>query len=125
MRVLKKAVMALSIGLSLLAVAGCGAIPGNPQGYAGITKATVDFEDGKLVRAIIWDGKEKQDVALDVDLNAGTAHYSASGSQAFQGQALRAQVESAVAEKLADAAPEVVASVVDAVMEAVSGGAAQ
>lgn len=112
------------LGLMVVLTVGCaGAFPGNPQGYAGITKATVEFEDGKLVSAVIWDGKEKQDVALDIDLNAGTASYSASGSQAFQAHALRAQVEGAVAEKLADAAPEVVASVVDAVVKAVSGGA--
>ncbi len=102
-------VAALALGLAACA----GAVPGNPQGYAGINEARAEFgEDGKP-RFI--GGKESDRVALDVKLPDGTVvRYVASGLRAFDGQVARQAVETAVSADVRAVAP----GIVDAIMKA-------
>lgn len=105
-------VAALALGLAACA----GAVPGNPQSYAGINEARAEFgEDGKprVIRFI--GGKESDRVALDVKLPNGTVvHYVASGLRAFDGQVARQAVETAVSADVRAVAP----GIVDAIMKA-------
>ena len=87
-----------------LLVVGCaGAVPGNPQGKAGLTDVDVRWnpETGKLDRVLFTDGKEKAAVDMKVDLKAGTVEYSAGGVLAFEAFRSRADVEAAVSRDLA------------------------
>ncbi|WP_343561705.1 hypothetical protein [Kiloniella sp. b19] len=105
----------LLAGLSLLAVSACGSLPGvSQQGRAGIADWHVTFnpETGHVEEARIIDGKEKADVAFEVDLRAGTARYSARGVKAFDGQKARALLEAEISEDAKEAVPGIVDRVV-------------
>jgi len=98
-------------------LAACaGAIPGNQQGYAGINKAEIEFdENGKPEYALIVGGKENDSVSLNVKTPDGLeVQYSASGSKAFDGQAVRGAVEQAISADVGDAAPGIVENVMEA-----------
>jgi hypothetical protein len=108
----------------LLFVAACGAIPGNDQVDAGITKATVEVcqTDGKpyFCGAEIIDGKEKQAVSLAVTQPDGwTVNYSASEVKAFDGQKIRGAVEQAISSDIKEAFPDIVEKITKAIIKTV------
>ena len=74
----------------------------NPQQYSGLTHVKVEYdENGQPKYVSWWDGKEKTDVSVDVVKNPDgtvTLHYTAKGVAAFEGQGLRANVETGVVE---------------------------
>ena len=114
----------------MLAVAGltacAGATLGNPQGYAGITKADVDVGIAKqgevpyIKSVTFWDGKEKQSIALTVEFLDGRPKvtYAATGVAAFDGQKVRAEIEKAVSADVKAVAPGIVDSMMNAVTKA-------
>lgn len=95
-----------------------GAVPWNDQNAAGVTKAEVTWSpEGKLQKARIIDGKEKEDVKLSVKLPSGAeVKYSASGVMAFDGQEVRAKVEAAVSDDVRAVAPDIVDTIVTAIV---------
>ena len=109
----------------VLALGACaGAVPGNPQGFSGQTFATVEIpckvgDEDRLCVGEIRDGKEKENVSLEVELHGvGTMKYSAAAVRAFDGQAIRGEVEKAVAQHAADVTPGFIDAVVDIVKSA-------
>ncbi len=101
----------------LLALTGCaGALPWNPQNNAGMTNVHIEYGEDGAIKDVRWiDGKEKQDVLLEVNLKKGTLRYSATGIEAFPAFTTRAEVEKWVAEKFADAIPEVRNAIIGAI----------
>ena len=107
---------------SLLLTACAGAVPGSPQGHAGIARAKVEFcesangnHDRYVCAAEVVDGKERESVRLKVDLPLkGTVEYEAAGVRAFDGQEARAAVEQAVSDDVRQAFPGLVDAVVKA-----------
>ena len=106
------------IAIAALLLASCaGAVPGNPQGYAGINRGTFSYnpETGEL-SGEVTGGKESERVALSIKTPAGLeVRYSAKGNK-VSGQAIRAAVEQAVSEDVRKAAPGIVGRIVAAVM---------
>ncbi len=106
-----------------LALSACaGAVPWNPQGYAGINLVEAEFEVPENAagptRLRILGGKEQESVAFKASLPDGTVvEYGAAGVGAFDGQRVRAAVEEAVSKDAREASP----GIVDAIMKAVSG----
>lgn len=84
------------------------AVTWNPQQYAGLTHVQVGYnDDGSIDTVSWWDGKEKTDVAVNVLKNPDgsvTLNYTATGVTAFEGQGMRANVETGVVEVGADVA---------------------
>lgn len=113
---------------------GCaGAVPWNKQNYAGITswdfnyckvdvKADADgsyslSEDEKICGVEVIDGKERGSVQLDFILPDGTImNYLANDEVAFEGQRIRAEVETAVADALAATLPALVETAIKAAL---------
>ena len=115
---MKALLIAPLVGAAVL-LAGCaGAVPGNPQGFAGINKGTIRFVDGSPSLIEVWGGKEQSSVELSGTLPDGTAFtYSATDTKAFDGVKARAAVEAAVAAEVGDTLP----GLVDAIMDALLG----
>lgn len=110
----------LALGLAGLLLAACaGAIPFNPQGHAGVT--TVESDGAACVPPLYYrSGKEAERISVTFECKPdGTvsATIEAGGVKAFLGQAERAEVEKDVAAILGDVAPDIVAAVIDAVLE--------
>lgn len=106
------------IAALVLLLAGCaGNTPWeNPQQFAGITKGEAEFyPDGKVQHIVVWSGKEGESFDIAVDLKAGTMSWKGKGVSTGTAFADRASVERYVAEKFADAAPEIKAGLVDLV----------
>ena len=109
---------------ALVFLGGCaGTIPGvSRQGDAGITDVKVEWcksaDQGHYLCSIRWrDGKEKQNVALAVELPSGAVvKYSATGVKAFKAHEIRAAVEKAISKDISETFPEVVDTVVKAIM---------
>ena len=109
-----------------------GAVPWNPQGYAGITKWKV-VPSAECLKAaktdktlcyelLVMDGKEKQDVTFDISRKPdGTflVKYDAKGVKAFTGQQIRAEVEIQVAKTLEAILPGMVESLVKAILKSI------
>ncbi len=117
MRSIKSLLMVLCCAL----LVACGALPGNPQGYAGINYIKVAWADPgggdphpKYVKVV--NGKEQSAVDLKFQMPDGTIlNYAANDVKAFAGQDIRGRVEQAVAEQLGVVSP----GVIDAIMAAV------
>lgn len=110
-----------TIGAAFLLSACAGALPGNPQGLAGINKGEFEYDPqtGKVSGEVIG-GKESEAVKLSVKTPDGLeVTYSAKGVKAFDGQAVRAAVERAVSDGAKQAMPGIVDSVVSAVRSVV------
>ena len=117
-----KAILALS---GVLAVcAGCST-PGAVE-TAGTSEWDVQFQDGKPQSVKIRDGKEKADVRFTVDMQNGTATYSATDVRAFDGQKFAADLGAIQANEqgqtLRDVAPDAISNIVDLVRGIVTGG---
>lgn len=104
------------ISLLVLLLSGCaGAVPWNKQNYAGITSwdfkyCKIDIsdatEDEKICGVKVIDGKERGSVQLDFVLSDGTImNYLANDEAAFEGQRIRAEVETAIANAIAETLP--------------------
>jgi len=133
--IVKKMRSSLWMGLLALGVfiAGCaGAVPWNPQGYAGITKWKVTpnakcLKEAKTDKTLcyellVMDGKEKQDVTFEITRSPdGTflVKYDAKGVKAFTGQEIRAEVEIQVSKTLETILPGMVESLVDAIIKGI------
>lgn len=117
-----KSICFCMIGLVMLSLSGCaGAVPWNKQNYAGVEEWSVEYvvadgESGlKLVHYI--NAKEAAASEIKIVLNDGTIlNFAGDGITAFQGQAIRADVEKAVAEQLGDVSPEIVNSIIDGIV---------
>ena len=98
------------------ALASCaGAVPGNLQGCSGITHVDARWgAEGRLERVEVCQGKAGESFDVEADLSAGTVAWRGKGVLAFDGQAVRAEVEKAVSGDAREAMP----TIVDAVMEA-------
>jgi hypothetical protein len=122
---IRSAAKTLAAILLLVALSGCGALPWNPQGYAGVTHVELqgcdDEEgiDGQLYcDIIIYDGKEKTDLDVVVKRSPdGTieANYRARNVEAFGGQAIRGEVEQAITGAVQAALPEITRAVIDGI----------
>ncbi len=123
---MKRLFLSCFAAVAVMVVAACGAIPGNSQVNAGITHAVVevcatDDNTPYVCEAEIIDGKDKQNVSLDISNPAGwKVTYTASGVQAVEAIKVRGAVEQAVSEDLKDAAPGIVGTITEAVIEALS-----
>jgi len=119
---LKRFFAICAIGLLSL-LAACGAMPGNDQVDAGITKATVEVcQKGEAAPyfcgAEIIDGKEKASVSLDIEKPDGwKVHYAATEVKAFDGQKARAAVEQAISADLSKAFPDTVEKITKALID--------
>lgn len=117
--------------LAMLALTACaaGAIPGNPQGHAGIAEAEVAFCESKdpakdryVCSARVIDGKERENVELLVTLPLkGTVRYTAAGVKAFDGHKAREAVETAISSDMRQAFPGIVDAVTKALMTRFGG----
>lgn len=115
---MNKVIKAVMIGAMLTSVAACGAVPWNKQMYAGLEQWSVEYKDGIIEKVHYINGKELGSSTIKIQLADGTIlNFSGNDILAFRGQELRAEVEKAVAEKMGEAAPEVV----DAIITAVTG----
>ena len=112
---------ALALALALSACAG--AFPGNPQGYAGINKATITLDDEGRPSIEIIGGKEQEQMLIEFRRmgpeGAVEGRYIVSGARAFDGQKFRGEVETIVAEEVGAAAPAIVERIVEAACTAV------
>lgn len=100
----------------LLMLAGCGA-----QNYAGISEwdfkaCTTDNGQPYPCRIHVVNGKEGENVKAFVEMSDGTKFsYEATKVTAFEGQALRADVEKVIAEQIGDVGPGVVDAIIGAI----------
>ena len=110
-------IRSLCLALLAVALAGCGLLSSANQ-FAGLNHAEAEFtEDGQIERIVFYGGKESGSVNLTVDLgNGATATFSGTDVTAFEGQAVRAEVEKAQAEVLGEVVPALTKAIVDAVV---------
>lgn len=122
--------------LLLFVITACaGAVPWNPQGYAGITKWKVmpsadclkvaKTDKTLCYELLVMDGKEKQDVTFKITRSPdGTflVEYDAKGVKAFTGQQIRAEVEIQVTKTLETILPGMVESLVKGIIEGIKPG---
>ena len=94
----------------MLFLAGCAGT--SSQQYGGQTVGEYSGADGTTIRII--SAREADNVEFDIDLSKGKASYKASGVKAFEGQAIRADVEKVLTEEYGEALP----SVVDGILKA-------
>ena len=105
----------------LVLLSGCGAIPGNSQVDAGMTRALIEWKTDKdgisrISRAEIINGKEMQDVRLRAKLADGTSiDYSATAVKAFQAHAVRSAVEKQISSDVREMVPGIVDNIVTAI----------
>ena len=109
----------LSLGLT-----ACGAVPWNDQENAGLTDMHIYWgydEANQIVypsEIRVTDGKEAGEIDLKFQMQDGTVlNFNGTEIRAFEGQALRAEVERVIAEQVGDVAP----GVVDAIIGAITG----
>jgi len=113
---MRKCFAALAACLALAALTACaGSELGlNPQGDAGLTNVRVNFNEDGTIEELRWiDGKEKSNVAMKADLKAGTFEYTASDVAAFEAFKSRAEVETYVASKWPEIAPDIRGGITD------------
>lgn len=119
-----RATILAAAAFAALSLSACGVVPWNDQLDAGLTKAEVKWceskdpaRDAYICGAEITDGKEKDDVKLDVTHPSGLkVVYEAKAVKAFDAIKVRAAVEQSISADLKAAAPGVVEKIVDAVM---------
>lgn len=113
-------IRALACGtFAALVLSACaGALPWNPQGYAGINKAEISFdEEGWPSHVLIVGGKEQETISLDFEMPNGLkASYKAEGVKAFRAHEVRAAVEQAISDDAKEAVPGIVDAVVKAIL---------
>lgn len=120
-----KKIFSICIFAAVLVLSGCaGALPWNKQNYAGINE--VHFKwcendqtgDYMACDVLIIDAKENGAIQFKFTMPDGTVlEFAADDVKAFPGQALRADVEKAIAKQFGDIAPEVM----DALLKAILG----
>lgn len=120
--------IAAVLAAALMLPACAGGWIGGPQQHAGIETLRVKYElatlaDGSespYIKDVYYrSGKETNMAQLVFELPDGTKlNFDTDLAKAFEGQALRAEVERVVAEQVGDVAP----GVVDAIIKALTGG---
>lgn len=119
----------LLVCMALTLSACAGAIPWNKQNNAGLSDVRVDWTEveqadgqgqGTAVTGFrVIDGKERGAVSFEVEFSDGTVlNYASTDEKAFEGQALRADIEKVIAEQIGEVGP----GVVDAILKAATGG---
>jgi len=110
--------------IALLFISACGSVPWNKQQYAGLNSVHFSWckaEEGSTYlpcKVRIIDGKEQGSIDFKFQMPDGTIlNFTADNVKAFEGQALRAEVEKAVAEQIGEVSP----GLVDAILSAVTG----
>jgi len=106
----------------MLILSACaGAVPWNMQNYAGINKITFSWckaADGNEYlpcNVTIINGKENGAVDFKFETSDGSIlNFAADDVKAFEGQDIRARVESLIAEKGFEVAPEIVDTIIKA-----------
>jgi len=110
------------IGMVMLLVSGCaGAVPWNKQNYAGLEEWSVEYavpDDRQGIERVHYiNGKEAAASEIKIALSDGTIlNFAGDGIMAFQGQALRADVERAVSEQLGEVGPGVIDAIINAII---------
>lgn len=110
-------ILKLVIAGSLVGLVGCaGAVPWNAQNYAGLTHVDVEWKEDspELERVRVWHGKEGTFNVTARLPDGSEVIWEGLDVKAFEGFKSRAEVETYVAEKFADAAPEIKSGLVDA-----------
>jgi len=108
--------------LPVMILSGCaGAVPWNKQNYAGLEEWSVEYVvakgDSGIERVHYINGKEAAASEIKIALSDGTIlNFAGDGISAFQGQALRADVEKAVVEQLGNVSPEIINAIIDAII---------
>lgn len=107
----------VAAGLAVL-LAGCaGAMPWNKQQYAGLTVAKLEKCSQTSCSFVVYDGKESGAIDFKVKFADGTVmNFAADDVKAFEGQAIRGDVEKMVAEQFGDVAPGLVDAIINAVI---------
>lgn len=101
----------------------------SPPNYAGLTAGRIVYpgESGPIVAEFL-SGKEAEDANVSFATPDGNVvTYSTKGLKAFEGQLARAEVEKALADRLAGMwetlGPEIRGGIVDAICAGMTGGA--
>lgn len=109
------ALMVLTLGLS-----GCNYLSTQPEQYGGIVHFSIDYDEtGRLEEITVYDGKERGGVSIDIDNAETGATISVGGQQvsAFDGQAIRAELEKVLAENRISLPAEIINSLVGAIAQ--------
>ncbi len=88
----------------LVILSGCAGT--SNQTYNGQTVGRYSNADGTTIEII--SARESDTVEFDLDVSKGKASYKATGVKAFEGQAIRAEVEKVLTEEYGEAVPKVV-----------------
>ncbi len=90
--------------------AGALLLGGCAQQYAGINKGQLTYDpETKSVNVEIVGGKEQDSISLSGKTPDGLEFaYSATGACAFEGQAIRGEVDKAITETVGEVAPGIV-----------------
>ena len=90
----------------------------NPQQYGGINRTEVEMPGGIALRR--WDGKERAEITAHATMADGSViEYRAGGVTAFDGQAIRGEVEKVIGAANAKAIEELVPGFWDVIAGAV------
>ena len=119
-----KKLWSIFVVVTMLVLSGCaGALPWNKQNYAGINEVHFKWcendKTGEYMACdvMIVDAKENGAIQFKFTMPDGTVlEFAADDVKAFPGQALRADVEKAIAEQFGDVAPEVAESLLKAIL---------
>lgn len=112
---------------AVLLLGGCAGLAptANQQTVAGVTDVEIAFKEncGEAIPSCLahvrWrDGKESVTMNVTIDLSQGTFTYRRGNTRAFEGQAVRAAVEQAIAAEIGDVAPGAIDAVTGAVLKA-------
>lgn len=101
-----RVIMCMFISLFLAACAG--AYPGNPQNYAGLNDLNIHYDDEGRPVVSRRDGKGREALRVKIEKKTDgsyVAEYESEGVT-VTGQEVRAAVEQAVSEDVANAFPE-------------------
>jgi len=108
------------IALLALTVSACGALGMNKQQYAGLERWQVSGNqtaegEWQITDVTYTNGKELSTSDIAISLNNGETilNFTGSGIKAFEGQALRAEVDKVISEKIGDNIP----GLTDAIMK--------
>ena len=81
---------------------------------AGINRGVVDLPDGTHIEVL--GGKDNATVKLKGDIEAGTFEYSATDSTGLDHVRARAALEEAIADDVKDTFPEIIDTIIDALL---------
>ncbi len=114
--------MKLFLTLGLLSLSACGSLGMNKQQYAGITHWQVSGNQTvegtwQVTDVSYTNGKEEDESEIAISLNGGETilNFSGAGIKAFDGQALRAEVDKVVMETIGETVPGLTEAIIEAI----------